>query len=82
MIRRPVCTVWTECSELPKRMAFQALRSGFLFVMASSLLGAFISLCFRSYYPLLQPDSAGYLAFDHSRTSFYPLFLQVLRRGV
>ena len=30
------------------------------------------------YYPLLQPDSFGYLSFDRSRTALYPLFLQAL----
>ena len=49
-----------------------------VFVIACSLIGAAILFAIPSYYPLLQPDSFGYLSFDRSRTALYPLFLQAL----
>jgi hypothetical protein len=59
----------------------RALRGNLLFAIGSSLLGVAITLSLPPYYPLVQPDSAGYIAFDHSRTSFYPLFLRILLRS-
>lgn len=49
-----------------------------VFVIACSLIGAAILFAIPSYYPLLQPDSFGYLSFDRSRTALYPLFLRAL----
>lgn len=49
-------------------------------ILCSGLCAA-ITLALPPYYPLLQPDSAGYLAFDSSRTAFYPLFLRALEGG-
>jgi hypothetical protein len=49
-----------------------------VFVIACSLIGAGILLVIPSYYPLLQPDSFGYLSFDRNRTALYPLFLHAL----
>ena len=51
------------------------------FAIGCSVLGAASLLVIPSYYPLLQPDSFGYISFDRSRTAFYPLFLRALSSG-
>ncbi len=46
--------------------------------IGGSLLCMAITLALPAYYPLLQPDSGGYMWFDSSRTALYPLFLRGL----
>ena len=53
------------------------------FMLAGSALCAAITIVLPPYFPLLEPDSPGYLEFDSNRTAFYPWFLRVsLRLGL
>ena len=53
------------------------------FMLAGSALCAAITFVLPPYFPLLEPDSPGYLEFDSNRTAFYPWFLRVsLRLGL
>ena len=47
-----------------------------VFAAACGLLFAVICLALPPYFPLFEPDSAGYVAFSANRTALYPLFLR------
>ena len=81
MVENSVIAGVSSIFQVVDSRAARALRGNLLFAIGCSLFGAVITLSLPSHYPLLQPDSAGYLVFDHSRTSFYPLFLRILQRG-
>ena len=48
------------------------------FAVACAILFAALCLAIPSYFPLMEPDSYGYVDFAPSRTAIYPLFLRAL----
>jgi len=50
-----------------------------LFAVGCALLYALVACLVPRYFPLIEPDSNGYLDFTNNRTAFYPLFIRLCR---
>ena len=48
------------------------------FAAACAVLFAMLCLAIPSYFPLMEPDSSGYVSFTANRTAIYPFFLRAL----
>jgi hypothetical protein len=48
------------------------------FLAACACLFAILCFAIPSYFPLMEPDSGGYVNFSSNRTALYPLFLRAL----
>lgn len=48
------------------------------FAFSCGLLFGLMNLALPSYFPLMEPDSGGYVQFSANRTATYPLFLKFL----
>ena len=53
-------------------------RSSIAFAGACAILFAVLCLAVPNYFPLMEPDSSGYVSFSANRTAMYPLFLRAL----
>ena len=50
-----------------------------LFAVGCAALYALVACLVPRYFPLIEPDSNGYLDFTNNRTAFYPLFIRLCR---
>jgi hypothetical protein len=60
---------------------FSSIRGSFgrhgVFLLSCAVVFAILAAVMPSYFPLMQPDSDGYINFSPTRTSLYPLFLKI-----
>jgi hypothetical protein len=59
-------------------MKFINIKNDFVFLLCCAFIFAGLSIFLPPYYPLLAPDSQGYINFSSSRTALYPILLRLL----